>query len=410
MATSGFQELLGGAAVDDVLACSPEALTPVSLSKRLQGKKFAVLYFSANWCGPCKRFTPLLSDWYSQVKDNVEVVFASCCDDADAFDTYAKKHPWLALPYEVSQGGIGYVRSAVREETGQEQGKMAVMCDVRSVPTIGVFDVASGDLISLNGRHDISSQDNGPDGEKPHASYSSPATVLQKWVAQRHSWVRPAAAAVAHMVVEPVLMPRLLAEDEAATKSAAASKLFVLLVAAADPETGQSWCPDCVSVRARLEALFEKLPAGVTVVEAPVTREEWRGNAGHPYRAAPFGAQGVPCLLRIGPGGTIEASLTEGELQSENLEVFTGLEEDPALTVPTGETEVLVTGLPNNPARTLAYQIKTQLELTQTPYVRAVGANGRALLTVLYAPDLAKVKAATEPFEIFGAKVAVASL
>ena len=27
----------------------------------LAGKKFVALYFSASWCGPCKRFTPLLA-------------------------------------------------------------------------------------------------------------------------------------------------------------------------------------------------------------------------------------------------------------------------------------------------------------------------------------------------------------
>ena len=34
----------------------------------LAGRKFVALYFSAHWCGPCKRFTPLLGVWYEDQK------------------------------------------------------------------------------------------------------------------------------------------------------------------------------------------------------------------------------------------------------------------------------------------------------------------------------------------------------
>ena len=154
----------------------------VSLAERLAGKKYAILYFSANWCGPCKRFTPLLAAWYASVRDDVEIIFVSCCDDAAAFAEYAKaKMPWLALPYEMSQGGgVGYVRSAVREATGQAQGKMATLCGVSSVPHAAVFDLATGKLLTKNGRLDISSKDNGPDGVPPVASYLSAPKVLEK--------------------------------------------------------------------------------------------------------------------------------------------------------------------------------------------------------------------------------------
>ncbi len=48
-----------------------------------------------------------------------------------------------------------------------------------------------------------------------------------------------------------------------------------------------------------------------------------------PYRQAPFNAAGVPCLLRLGPGGTVEASLTEGELTTGNaVDVLLGLAPD----------------------------------------------------------------------------------
>lgn len=405
-AESGFQELLGG--VDTVLDCSPEALTPCSLAGRLAGKKLAIVYFSANWCGPCRRFTPLLKDWYAEMKDDVEVIFASCCDDADAFEVYAKKHSWVALPYDVSQGGLGYVRSAVREATGQSQGKLATMCGVSSVPTIGVFDVSTGALIAKNGRLDISTTDNGPDGEPPIASYASAASVVQKWLAGKHSWLTAGSAASGAMVVEPLQMAGVIGGEEAQA-AAAKSELFLLLVASADAETGRSWCPDCVAVRPRLESLFGQLPAGAMVIEAPVSREEWKGNATHPYRHAPFNAGGVPCLLRLGPGGEVLGSLTEGELMSEQLDVFLGLAEDPAdfIAGGSGESSVILSGLPANPAAAVAYQIKSQLDLVKTPFCRSLGA-GRAVLEVTYAPDLATIKAAGA-VHIFGAKVVLGS-
>lgn len=114
--------------------------------------------------------------------------------------------PWLALPYEMSQaGGVGYVRSAVREASGQAQGKMATLCGVSSVPHAAVFELATGKMLTKNGRLDISSKDNGPNGAPLVASYLSASKVLQKWEASQHVW-RPADAACA---VTPPHIPSL---------------------------------------------------------------------------------------------------------------------------------------------------------------------------------------------------------
>ncbi len=403
---AAFLDKLG--AGDAGLACSPEGLAPCSLSERLAGKRFALVYFSANWCGPCKRFTPLLADWYAKVGDEVEIIFVSCCDDAAAFQEYAKKHPWVALPYEVSQGGVGYVRSKVREAEGKENGKMAELCGVSSVPHLAVFDAQSGELLAPNGRLDISSKDNGPDGAPPVACYSDPAAVLTKWVALQHAW-RPADAACAGaVVVEADVIeqwkqgkPTLLTEDERIVAAAKSSSLFVLLVASADPETGVSWCPDCVAVRDSLVDKFSALPADAAVLEAPVARSEWAGNSAHPYRQQPFCADGVPCLLRLGPGG-VESKLVEGELTEEAaVDSLLGLVPE---AVVTGSSDVLLEGLPDNPPAALAFHIKEKLGLQASPHVVSLGA-GRALLSAYHSGDLAKVKTASAGagFSIYGA-------
>ena len=38
---------------------------------------FVLYYFSAHWCPPCRQFTPMLSDFYGEVSDDIEIVFVS---------------------------------------------------------------------------------------------------------------------------------------------------------------------------------------------------------------------------------------------------------------------------------------------------------------------------------------------
>jgi nucleoredoxin len=52
----------------------------VSVQQAFAGKEVIALYFSASWCGPCKRFTPMLVDVYNLLKSQgrgFEVVFVS---------------------------------------------------------------------------------------------------------------------------------------------------------------------------------------------------------------------------------------------------------------------------------------------------------------------------------------------
>ena len=73
--------------------------------KSLCGKdKIIGIYFSANWCPPCRNFTPKLTDFYEQIKksekgSSFEIVFVSWDKDDASFREHFKTMPWLAVPY-----------------------------------------------------------------------------------------------------------------------------------------------------------------------------------------------------------------------------------------------------------------------------------------------------------------------
>jgi thiol-disulfide isomerase/thioredoxin len=73
---------------------------PVPLADALGGKEFVLLYASAHWCPPCRKFTPMLANWYKTVRNNVEIVFLSADHDATGFKSYFATHPWMAVDYD----------------------------------------------------------------------------------------------------------------------------------------------------------------------------------------------------------------------------------------------------------------------------------------------------------------------
>jgi nucleoredoxin len=71
----------------------------------LEKKKLIGLYFSAHWCGPCRKFTPQLVDYYNRVAPahpEFEIVFVSSDRSRFAWETYIRetKMPWLAIDYD----------------------------------------------------------------------------------------------------------------------------------------------------------------------------------------------------------------------------------------------------------------------------------------------------------------------
>jgi len=101
----------------------------------LKGKVVAV-YFSAQWCPPCRGFTPSLVSFANENKEKLAVVFVSSDRGEAAQSKYMTEYkmPWPATP------------------NGSPAGKgLAAKHGIRGIPTLLVFS-KEGALITENGR------------------------------------------------------------------------------------------------------------------------------------------------------------------------------------------------------------------------------------------------------------------
>jgi nucleoredoxin len=71
----------------------------------LEKKKLIALYFSAHWCGPCRKFTPQLVEYYNRVAaqhPEFEIIFVSDDRNQFGFETYLREAnmPWPAIDFQ----------------------------------------------------------------------------------------------------------------------------------------------------------------------------------------------------------------------------------------------------------------------------------------------------------------------
>eukprot|EP01040_Poterioochromonas_malhamensis_P005615 gene5615-6034_t len=124
----------------------------------VSGKKLIGIYFSAHWCPPCRGFTPVLAEFYDQLKeedgneDSLEIIFVSSDHDQSAFDEYYGSMPWTSVPFGSDKASV----------LGQKFG-------VRGIPTFVVLD-ADGNTIDREGRSTVAS------------TKGNTSVALKKWI------------------------------------------------------------------------------------------------------------------------------------------------------------------------------------------------------------------------------------
>jgi len=111
--------------------------------------KYLGLYFSAHWCGPCRKFTPNLAKFYENRKakgiNDFEIIFVTADQDEEEFNEYYGTMPWLTFPFGDSRIGL-----------------MSDRFSVSGIPALILIDPA-GNLITTDGRSVI---DSDPEGTK----------------------------------------------------------------------------------------------------------------------------------------------------------------------------------------------------------------------------------------------------
>jgi len=101
--TPGSADAIAGAAKGNLVRLQNGNLVSC-YDEELAQKQIYGLYFSAQWCGPCRKFTPQLVAYYNQIAHDhpeFEIIFVSVDKSADAMATYMRDDnmPWPAVEY-----------------------------------------------------------------------------------------------------------------------------------------------------------------------------------------------------------------------------------------------------------------------------------------------------------------------
>lgn len=111
-------------------------------TRSVNDKEIIAIYFSAQWCPPCRQFTPILVQTANELQEagkSFEVILVS--SDRSEKDMFAYmtgyKMPWLAMPH-------GDAKAAA----------LSARYGVRGIPMLVVID-NKGNTLSLTGRADV---------------------------------------------------------------------------------------------------------------------------------------------------------------------------------------------------------------------------------------------------------------
>ncbi|CAL9066965.1 unnamed protein product [Musa banksii] len=133
VAVSDVVSLLSGDKRDFLLRNNGDKVAISSLDGKVVG-----LYFSASWCRPRRRFTPLLIEVYDELSSKgqcqFEIVIVPADHDEDSFDRYFSKMPWLAIPFADSN----------------TRKKLDMLFRVGGIPHLVILD-ASGKVLNEQG-------------------------------------------------------------------------------------------------------------------------------------------------------------------------------------------------------------------------------------------------------------------
>ena len=112
--------------------------TPEATADALHNTRLVGLYFSAHWCPPCRRFTPMLVEAYNHLKEEypshgLEIVFVSSDRSETEFTEYFASMPWMALPYDA---------------TRMRKQQISMRYGIQGIPGLVILDSLSGSIVA----------------------------------------------------------------------------------------------------------------------------------------------------------------------------------------------------------------------------------------------------------------------
>jgi nucleoredoxin len=129
--TAGQVTSIASLVKGDLVSSSDGVLHPYP-DAQFESKKLIGLYFSAHWCGPCRKFTPTLVDFYKKnvaTHPEFEIVLVSNDKSASEMDGYMREEqmPWPAVSFDKiarnaalkKYAGSGIPCLVVVDETGK---------------------------------------------------------------------------------------------------------------------------------------------------------------------------------------------------------------------------------------------------------------------------------------------------
>ncbi|CAN0307410.1 unnamed protein product [Laminaria digitata] len=103
------------------------------------------VYVSAGWCPPCRVFSPLLSKWANERRDDVAVVLVSLDKSEKEMRDFAAGKGFVRLPFEPPSG----------------RDNAATSFGVQALPTLVIVNGDTGAVVTTWGRSAISKNPKG---------------------------------------------------------------------------------------------------------------------------------------------------------------------------------------------------------------------------------------------------------
>lgn len=128
--------------------------TKISFEEMSRDCDILGLYFSASWCPPCHRFTPVLAECYKKLQENdqaagrpqrFKIVFLTADRSEKDFKGYFEHMPWYALSYDNAE-----LKELIEERY-----------EVEGIPTLVILDAKTGVSVNTEGVQAVMSDPGG---------------------------------------------------------------------------------------------------------------------------------------------------------------------------------------------------------------------------------------------------------